>query len=613
MPPIDQSDRTVIAPTSVSAPPPPSSGDTLLLGTKLGEFEVTGLIGQGGFGIVYSAYDHSLQRKVALKEYMPSALAARSGAVTVSVRSDRHADTFAAGLKSFINEARLLAQFDHPSLVKVYRFWEANGTAYMVMPFYEGATLKDALRDLGGPPDEAWLKGLLHPLLEALAVLHHEQCFHRDIAPDNILILNDGRPLLLDFGAARRVIGDMTQALTVILKPGYAPVEQYAEMPDMKQGAWTDIYALASVIYFAATGKPPVASVARMMTDPLQPLSTVAAGRYSAGFLQGVDKALAVKPNDRPQKVEELRELWGLAPQQKHSHSATPTLATELANLNASASSPSPSKSGSPHVQRLAASPPSGHKHPFALYAIGGVVLVAIAAAGWFIYNRDKKLEAELQAFESQTSRKQAPAEDSSSQSITAVPSPTQEQASAPSPSPRVNDKPFSPGHMLDEIFEGRNREHAVTASVEKAQVRIGRDSLRFNISSSKPGHVYVLVIGTNRSDFYLLFPNAVQKDNRIDPGQSLKLPSSKWPMTAHGPAGTNEFVAIVSEEPRDFGELQPAPEDIFKKFPLDLGAKLYRDYSGTSPLFAGKAVCASGAQCSDSYGATIFSIEEID
>src|SRR5262249_37748174 len=144
--------------------------------------------------------------------------------------SEKVADTFALGLRSFINEAQLLASFDHPSLVKVYRFWEDNGTAYMVMPYYQGVTLKRALEALPAPPEEAWLQRQLGALLDALEVMHQAHCYHRDIAPDNILLLDDGRPLLLDFGAARRVIGDATQALTAFLKPGYAPVEQYAEM-----------------------------------------------------------------------------------------------------------------------------------------------------------------------------------------------------------------------------------------------------------------------------------------------------------------------------------------------------------------------------------------------
>jgi len=139
-----------------SAPPGTGlgGGNTLPRGTRLGEFEITGLVGEGGFGIVYLAHDHVLGRDVALKEYMPSALAARSEASTVVVRAARYEEPFQAGLRSFINEARLLARFDHPSLVKVYRFWGANGTAYMVMPFYEGITLKVMLKNLGQRPDE---------------------------------------------------------------------------------------------------------------------------------------------------------------------------------------------------------------------------------------------------------------------------------------------------------------------------------------------------------------------------------------------------------------------------------------------------------------------------
>ena len=311
--------RTVIADhggAATTAPSAPAAGaslghNALTVGTKLGEFEITGLIGEGGFGIVYLAYDHSLERQVAMKEYMPSELAQRTGESTVVVRSNRHADTFAAGMRSFINEAKLLAQFDHPSLVKVYRFWEQNGTAYMVMPFYEGITLKTALKDLGHPPDETWLKQQLAQLLDALEIIHNRQCYHRDIAPDNIMILPDETPLLLDFGAARRVIGDMTQALTVILKPGYAPIEQYAEVPNMRQGPWTDLYALASVVYFAIEGKAPVPAVARVMSDPLVPLAQAAAGRYSDQFLRAIDKALSVKPDDRPQSIAEFRQLLG--------------------------------------------------------------------------------------------------------------------------------------------------------------------------------------------------------------------------------------------------------------------------------------------------------------
>ena len=313
MTPTEDPDRTVVIVAARDQP-----GNALALGTRMGEFEITGLVGEGGFGIVYLAHDHSLDRVVALKEYMPSDLARRTPGGAVSVRSERHAETFGTGLRSFVNEARLLARFDHPSLVKVYRFWEANGTAYMVMPYYDGATLTEALRRLSAPPDEAWLKTLLSQVLDALEVIHAERCYHRDIAPDNILMLPEGTPVLLDFGAARRVIGDAAQALTVILKPGYAPIEQYAEDPGMKQGPWTDLYALASVAHYAIMGRAPVAAVARVMSDPQVPLVQAAAGRYSDPFLSGLDAALSVRPEDRPLNITEFRDALGFGPLQKH-------------------------------------------------------------------------------------------------------------------------------------------------------------------------------------------------------------------------------------------------------------------------------------------------------
>jgi serine/threonine protein kinase len=305
-------DRTVGSSAAADAEPVAGSslwGHTLPDGAELGEFEILGLIGEGGFGIVYRAYDYSLQREVALKEYMPSSIAARlNDGIGVAVKSPRHAEAFQAGLRSFVNEARLLAKFDHPSLVKVYRFWEGHGTAYMVMPYYQGPTLKAALAARAQPPDEATIRAWLRPLLDALAVMHAAQCFHRDIAPDNILLTPDG-PLLLDFGAARRVIGDMTQALTVVLKPGYAPIEQYGDVPTMTQGPWTDLYALACVVRYAILGEAPVPSVQRYVADRLQPLARLAAGRYSDAFLRAIDHALAVLPQDRPQDVEQFRAL----------------------------------------------------------------------------------------------------------------------------------------------------------------------------------------------------------------------------------------------------------------------------------------------------------------
>jgi len=313
----DDNKRTAMR--SRRMPSSPSSDSTseynvnvLAVGTRLDEFEIVDLIGEGGFGIVYLAYDHSLERHVALKEYMPSGLAMRTTKMAVTVRSQHNADTFTAGLKSFINEARMLAQFDSPALVKVHRFWEGNGTAYMVMPFYEGITLKQALKEHRILPTEPWIRLLLGDLFDAIDTIHRVQCFHRDIAPDNILLLKDGRPLLLDFGAARRVIGDLTQCLTVILKPGFAPIEQYADIAGLRQGAWTDIYALAAVVYYLIAGKAPPPAVARFIHDDMVPACEAGKERYSHAFLAVVDKALAVKPQQRFQSIAELRHALNI-------------------------------------------------------------------------------------------------------------------------------------------------------------------------------------------------------------------------------------------------------------------------------------------------------------
>jgi serine/threonine protein kinase len=315
-----------LAPTAPhGAGPALEARDALPAGTRLHEFEIRGVLGVGGFGIVYRAWDTALEREVAIKEYLPSSLAARGEGAQVSLRSASDAQTYATGLRSFVNEARLLARFDHPALVQVYRFWEDNHTAYMVMPCYQGRTLQDTRRAMDRPPDEAWLRALVGPLLGALEVLHAQSCYHRDIAPDNILLQPDpaqpsgpGRPVLLDFGAARRVIADRTHDLTAILKPAFAPIEQYAESKHVLQGPWTDLYALGAVLYFCLSGKPPPPATARAVRDDLKPALEVGRVlaeawpglRYSPSLLQAIDAALALRPEDRPRTVAQWRALW---------------------------------------------------------------------------------------------------------------------------------------------------------------------------------------------------------------------------------------------------------------------------------------------------------------
>lgn len=560
-----------------------SDSNALPPGAMLGEFEILRVIGIGGFGIVYLAQDHSLQRKIALKEYMPSSLAERSSQSRVTVRSERHADTFQAGMRSFINEARLLAQFDHPSLLKVYRFWEANGTAYMAMPFYEGLTLSQTLRGRSTPPNEAWLKSLLAPLLNALETIHAEQCFHRDISPDNIMMLGEDKPLLLDFGAARRAIGDMAQAFTVILKPGYAPIEQYADVATMQQGPWTDIYALASVVHFAITGRAPVPSVARMISDPLVPLSQAAAGQYSDGFLKAIDRALSVRPEDRPQSIAELRSILGLYAAVKSS--VPPDLPYK------------PLQEAVLAPDTVKAAPKKSHT---TMIAIGAVLVLAVAAGGVFLATRDST----------------PPPPPPNTQAESKLP-PNEQTAVAP-PAPEAPKQPVTvqidPIKTLEQIFQSRDRDHAVSISLDKPQVRIGKDRLQFSVSSSKPGYAYLLMVGTDRSQFWLLFPNSLDKNNSVAAGKRLVLPRSNWRMDAAGPPGTDQFVVIVSDSPRDFTSAGIKPSEPFAEFPLTATMQPGQENGTTTPVFAGKADCPAGQKsaCSESFGAAMFSIEEI-
>ena len=297
----------------------PSKVSPVVLGltsaTRLGDFEVTGIVGRGGFSVVYAGWDHSLERAVAIKEYMPRSIAICTPDGAVVPEFPKDAETFQAGVNSFLKEARLLAKFIHPALVQIFRVWEENCTAYMAMQYCIGKTLREISQSAPETvKNEEWLKITFAPILDALDLLHSQNCFHRDISPDNILILESGGPILLDFGAARQIIGDMTEALTVVLKPGFAPIEQYAnDATSLQQGPWTDIYGVGAVLYYLIMGKPPVASIARLVKDPMAKWadSTELAG-MSHSFLEAIDRALAVQPSQRIQSIAELREALQL-------------------------------------------------------------------------------------------------------------------------------------------------------------------------------------------------------------------------------------------------------------------------------------------------------------
>ncbi|MGE0797091.1 MAG: serine/threonine-protein kinase [Lautropia sp.] len=772
-----------------------SGGTALPAGTRMGEFEIVETIGEGGFGIVYRATDHLLGRQVALKEYMPTALAARVAFGRVEVRSPRQAETFEAGRRSFVNEARLLAQFDHPALVKVFRFWEDNGTAYMVMPFYRGRTLRQALADLGEPPAQPWLSGLLLPLMDALETLHAVQCYHRDVAPDNIMLLDNGKPVLLDFGAARRVISDASQALTVILKPGFAPVEQYANGPEMRQGPWTDVYALAAVIYYCATRQTPVPAISRMMKDTLVPFAEAAAGRFDPTFCRGVDQGLAVAVDARPQSIAAFRAALGLdampaiAPTGTAAASPWPSAAaaspasefdfSDLAGFDggdrtvidpdaarrataaaaaASARRDTPSTgltgfvgpAGAPpgpaapwepaaaapwqppaapapawppmmtaigdspragdggfDVDRFGAAaaepqavPPAKPWTPNAdvqaaragadaarppvrrdgrgwLPIAAGVAAVAVAGGvAWYLIAGPQTPQpaagapspaaapaASAVAAAPATAAPSGPggldvsgvAGVSGSTGATggsggpAIPATTvapveaSNARAAPDPlaaaAPRLDPAPvtipsmvpqtapppaggsdaagaaagassFQVGRLLELLYQGRDPNWPVTVQLASNRVRIGRERLRFRIRSERDGYAYLLMHGTDNAHFYQLFPNALDRNNRLRGNVELALPRASWEMVAGGPPGTNRLILLVTPSPRDFSGAGLGASQPFGEFDLAAASRVFTD-RGAAPFAGDPTGCTLAPSACAPYGAAMFEIEE--
>ena len=210
------------------------------------------------------------------------------------------------GRANFLQEARTLAKFEHPSIVRVTRVFEANSTAYMVMGFEEGQTFDEWLKQLHRTPTQEELDAILRPLLEALQMMHRADFLHRDISPDNIIVRADGSPALLDFGAARRAVAEMSHSLTGIVKPGYSPHEQYTS-ENRFQGPWTDLYALGGTLYRAVTGQPPEEATLRVDDDRMPPATQAAKGKYRNEFLRAIDACLKVRGSERPQSVTQLR------------------------------------------------------------------------------------------------------------------------------------------------------------------------------------------------------------------------------------------------------------------------------------------------------------------
>ena len=299
--------------------PNPASHTNLLAlpdGTELvGDYRIKRVLGAGGFGITYLADEMALARLVTIKEYFPAEFAARRATSDASPRSQDCAEDYKWGLERFIEEAQTLARFVHPNIVRVYRYFRANNTGYMVLHFEEGGSFKAWLKGLKRAPRQPELDKILRPLLEALEMVHAGDFLHRDIAPDNIIIRKDGSPVLIDFGSARGEIASHSKTVSALVKPGYSPYEQYATT-SRQQGPWTDIYALGATLYHAVTGKRPPDAPSRMVNDEYVPARAAALSSYRPGFLAAIDKALRLEVGERPQSIAQWREQL-LAPEPK--------------------------------------------------------------------------------------------------------------------------------------------------------------------------------------------------------------------------------------------------------------------------------------------------------
>jgi formylglycine-generating enzyme required for sulfatase activity len=358
--------------------------NALPIGHDLEGYRIEGILGVGGFGVTYLATEQALGRKVALKEYLPAGLAMRSNE-DMSVRPISHGDIkdYYWGLERFRQEAETLVNFHHPNIVAVHRFFECNGTAYLVMQFVEGQSLDQILtrqRVLA----EADVMRFVLPILDGLEEVHRVGFLHRDVKPANLYLRTDGTPILLDFSAARQALTRTSVTLTAIVSDGYAPYEQYGSGGQL--GPWTDIYGLGAVLYRCISGQRPTQAPDRLSAivngqrDPLPPAAVVGHGRYNPALLHAIDQAMRVFEKDRPQTVGALRDIvrGGIEqPRVPRSHpSRTPARRPETPTVQESFSSAPTERSVRP-------------RNPVFTTALLGGLMLMIAGTGFYVGTRN--------------------------------------------------------------------------------------------------------------------------------------------------------------------------------------------------------------------------------
>lgn len=272
------------------------------------QFLVGKVLGKpGGFGITYLGWDVKLETLVAIKEYLPRELASRdSNHMTVVAHSREDGDVFRFGLEQFLKEARILARFDHPNVIRTRGFFEQNGTGYLVMDYLQGVDLAEYAASQGGRLGEPEAMGLMLQILDGLQEVHAKGVLHRDIKPQNIYRTTNGRPILLDFGAARQAMGERSQNLSVVLTPGFSPYEQYHRRGE--QGPWTDIYAVAATFYYLLAGQCPPEATERVAHDDMLPVKQMVLN-VSQQLSDALQVGMSIDATARPQDVFLFREM----------------------------------------------------------------------------------------------------------------------------------------------------------------------------------------------------------------------------------------------------------------------------------------------------------------
>jgi serine/threonine protein kinase len=304
-------------------------------GARLREFEILSVLGGGKTSLVYRAQDHNLGRPAAIKEYLPAGIAYRHAHAQVEVPPDR-SEAFAHGLKRFFTEGQNMTKFRHPVFREALQLFTENGTAYIVMPYHDGRTLREMVRDDWSVADIGSLLSIILPLLTGLSMLHQAGYYHCDISADNVLIRDDGAPVLLDFGAMRRKDSTAEERPITELAPGFAAKEQYEENGEI--GAVTDIYALSALAYYIVTGIIPDLSFSRVAHDLLKPLASFATPELPAEVLGVIDRGLAPGPQARFRDIASFVKALEIATQHAMLQSGGP-LAREMMSIDAAASS----------------------------------------------------------------------------------------------------------------------------------------------------------------------------------------------------------------------------------------------------------------------------------